>query len=79
MNKGKVKKISFVKAPDGELKPMGELTDGDKLLPGFNWQEEIRPKNKEDIFNYPVPSVKTEKPADKKEKTVKKKEEKAIE
>lgn len=79
MNKGKVKKISFVKAPDGELKPMGDLTDGDKLLPGFNWQEEIRPKNKEDIFNYPVPSVKTEKPADKTEKTVKKKEEKAIE
>jgi lipopolysaccharide export system protein LptA len=79
MNKGKVKKISFIKAPDGELKPMGELAEGDKLLPGFNWQEEIRPKNKEDIFNYPTPTVNKEKPADKTEKPVKKKPEKAIE
>lgn len=79
MNKGKVKKISFIKAPDGELKPMGELAEGDKLLPGFNWQEEIRPKNKEDIFNYPTPTVKKEKPAEKTENPVKKKTEKTIE
>jgi len=53
MNKGKVKRIVFIKSPDGELKPIGELGDGDKLLPGFNWQAEIRPKNKEDIFRRP--------------------------
>ncbi len=53
MNKGKVKKIAFINSPDGELKPLGELADGDKLLPGFNWQAEIRPKNKEDIFRHP--------------------------
>lgn len=79
MNKGKVKKISFIKAPDGELKPMGELAEGDKLLPGFNWQEEIRPKNKEDIFNHPTPTIKKEKPAEKIENPVKKKTEKTIE
>lgn len=79
MNKGKVKKISFIKAPDGELKPMGELAEGDKLLPGFNWQEEIRPKNKEDIFNHPTPTIKKEKPAEKTENPVMKKTEKAIE
>ena len=57
MNKGKVKKIAFIKSPDGELKPMAELQDGDKILLGFNWQDEIRPKNKEDIFRHPVPQA----------------------
>lgn len=70
MNKGKVKKISFIKSPDGELKPLAELEDGDKILPGFKWQDEIRPKKKEDIFVYP--QLKTEVPVTpgKKEKPV---------
>lgn len=55
MNKGKVKKIVFIKSPEGELKPLDQLEEGDKLLPGFKWQEDIRPKNKEDIFLHPVP------------------------
>jgi len=58
MDKGKVKKIVFIKSPEGELKPLAKLAETDKLLPGFNWQEEIRPKNKEDIFRYPVQSAK---------------------
>lgn len=57
MNKGKVKRIAFIKSPDGELKPLGELQEDDKLLPGFNWQAEIRPKNKEDIFRQPAPET----------------------
>ncbi|MDD2306354.1 MAG: OstA-like protein [Prolixibacteraceae bacterium] len=55
MNKGKVKRIAFIKSPDGELKPLGQLEDGDKLLPGFNWQAELRPINKDDIFRQPAP------------------------
>lgn len=55
MNKGKVKKIVFIKSPEGELKPLAELEASDKLLPGFKWLEEIRPKNKEDIFRHPIP------------------------
>ncbi len=71
MDKGKVKKIAFIKSPDGELKPLGELEEADKLLPGFKWQAEIRPKNKEDIFNYPeeketaLPDQKNQVPAKK--------------
>lgn len=53
MNKGKVKRIAFIKMPDGELKPLAELEEGDKLLPGFKWQAELRPINKEDIFRDP--------------------------
>jgi lipopolysaccharide export system protein LptA len=53
LDDSKVKKIAFIKSPDGELKPLADLNDGDKLLPGFNWQPKIRPKDKEDIFRHP--------------------------
>jgi lipopolysaccharide export system protein LptA len=56
---GKVKKIVFIKSPDGELKPMADIAEGDKLLPGFTWQEELRPKNKEDIFRTTLPKSST--------------------
>ncbi len=56
---GKVKKIVFIKSPDGELKPMADIADADKLLPGFSWQEELRPKNKEDIFRIILPKAST--------------------
>jgi hypothetical protein len=29
---------------------MAEIDDGDKQLPGFKWQQDIRPKSKYDIF-----------------------------
>jgi lipopolysaccharide export system protein LptA len=57
LDASKVKKIAFIKSPDGELKPLAELNDGDKLLPGFNWQPETRPKSQEDIFRHPATEV----------------------
>ncbi|MGE5447836.1 MAG: OstA-like protein [Bacteroidales bacterium] len=56
MNKGKVSRIALIKSPDGELKPMAEIDEGDKKLPGFNWQQEIRPKSKMDIFRITQPA-----------------------
>ena len=50
LNKGKVARIVFVKSPEGELKPMADIDEGDKMLPGFKWQQDIRPKSKKDIF-----------------------------
>ena len=50
MNQGKVSRIVFIKSPEGELKPMADIDDGDEKLPGFNWQQDIRPKSKKDIF-----------------------------
>lgn len=50
MKKGKVSRIALIKSPDGELKPMAEIGVGDTRLPGFNWQQDIRPKSKQDIF-----------------------------
>lgn len=66
MIKGKVKKIAFIKSPEGELKPLAELEETDKLLPGFKWQADIRPRDKDDIFRHPdsgdsvAPKPKTE-------------------
>lgn len=54
MNRGKVKKITFIRMPDGELKPLEQLDEGDKLLPGFKWQEEVRPVDQADIFRDPL-------------------------
>jgi lipopolysaccharide export system protein LptA len=51
---GKVKKIAFINSPEGELKPMADIEEGDKLLPGFKWLSEIRPINKDDIFRTPA-------------------------
>jgi len=65
MNEGKVKKIAFIKSPEGELKPMADIEEGDKLLPGFKWLDELRPKDKEDIFHDPVPSADPKLPATK--------------
>lgn len=59
MTKGKVKKIAFIKSPEGELKPLGELEESDKLLPGFKWQAELRPINKDDIFRTTVSESKS--------------------
>lgn len=48
--KGKVIRLALIKSPEGELKPMADIDEGDKQMPGFKWQQDIRPKSKEDIF-----------------------------
>lgn len=58
MNDGKVQKIAFLRAPEGELKPMADIQEGDKLLPGFRWLSNLRPKNQADIFRDPAPESK---------------------
>ncbi len=47
---GQIWRISFLKAPEGELKPLFELTEEDKKLPGFDWKIYLRPLSKYDIF-----------------------------
>lgn len=47
---GKINTISFLKAPEGELKPLFDLTEEDKKLKGFEWKIYLRPLSKYDIF-----------------------------
>lgn len=50
---GKIFKIIFLKSPEGELKPLLELTDEEKKLRGFDWKIKQRPLSKYDIFQKP--------------------------
>ena len=47
---GKIFKINFLKQPEGELKPLFNLSEEDKFLSDFNWYGHKRPVSKEDIF-----------------------------
>ncbi|HSM46231.1 MAG TPA: hypothetical protein VK872_00330, partial [Draconibacterium sp.] len=47
---GKVYTISFLTAPEGELKPLLDLKEEDKKLKGFDWKIYLRPLSKYDIF-----------------------------
>jgi lipopolysaccharide export system protein LptA len=49
-NEGKIYKIIFFKAPEGELKPLFDLTEEDKKLKDFDWKIQLRPLSKYDIF-----------------------------
>lgn len=47
---GKIYQIVFIKSPEGELKPLMELTETDKKLKDFDWKIRLRPLSKHDIF-----------------------------
>ncbi len=47
---GNIFRISFLKAPEGLLKPLINLTDEDKKLTGFDWKVSQRPLSKYDLF-----------------------------
>lgn len=47
---GKIHQIVFIKSPEGELKPLLELTNEDKKLKDFDWKIRLRPLSKFDIF-----------------------------
>ena len=47
---GKIYKIIFLKAPQGQLKPILDLTEEEKKLSNFDWKIRLRPLSKHDIF-----------------------------
>jgi len=50
---GKIYKIGFQKQPEGELKPLLNLSESDMFLSDFNWYGDKRPISKDDIFRNP--------------------------
>jgi lipopolysaccharide export system protein LptA len=64
---GKIFKIILVKSPEGELKPLLELTAEDKKLSGFDWKIKQRPLTKHDIFPKSELNIETESLENKKE------------
>ena len=59
---GEIDRIKFLSKPEGELKPLIELSDQDKTLSGFDWKIENRPLSKYDIFESFLSSEKLEDP-----------------
>jgi hypothetical protein len=47
---GKLNGINFIRAVQASTKPLGELTEEDKILKGFIWKPKDRPKSKEEII-----------------------------
>lgn len=50
---GEIHTIAFQKQPEGQLKPVLNLEEGEKTLPGFQWKIHLRPLSKKDIFWHP--------------------------
>jgi lipopolysaccharide export system protein LptA len=67
----KVQTIEFRINPDGKTYPEEEIHENDRLLKGFIWRENERPKNKEDIFFHDpsdIPIMKEERILEQEEK-----------
>ena len=43
-------KVNFINAVNGNMYPMGQVPDDQKMLKNFNWQDARRPKNKLELF-----------------------------
>lgn len=50
MDEKEIESIDFISKPDGNTYPPSLFKETDKLLKGFIWREEERPKKMEDIF-----------------------------
>jgi lipopolysaccharide export system protein LptA len=50
VDNGKINVITELQNPDGKLDPPFLNSPDMMKLPGFNWYDQIRPKNKQDIF-----------------------------
>lgn len=48
--------IRYFSNPNEVMYPEEELPEGDSKLKGFKWLEDIRPKDKHDIFRKPPPA-----------------------
>ncbi|MBS1923746.1 MAG: hypothetical protein JST71_10200 [Bacteroidetes bacterium] len=46
----KISKLKLIEKPDATFYPIGELSASELMLKGFNWQENKRPVDKNDIF-----------------------------
>jgi Organic solvent tolerance protein OstA len=69
LKEGKLDKLKIWPSPKGKMIPIPDLSPGDKTLKKFAWYDEIRPKDRYDIFRFynqrktvvaPAPAEKTE-------------------
>ncbi len=50
MEDGGISRIKYYREIDETMFPEKELSESDRYLPGFQWNEDVRPKDRDDIF-----------------------------
>ncbi|MDR1860469.1 MAG: organic solvent tolerance protein OstA [Bacteroidales bacterium] len=50
LSNSKIRRITYVKTPDGKMSPPLEFDDVASRLPGFHWLQPTRPISRDDIF-----------------------------
>lgn len=48
-----IDQILFIRKPEGDMYPIFQIKPNMLYLKGFIWHDNIRPKNKNDVFNWP--------------------------
>ena len=51
LDEGDIDRINFLTKPDATMYPLQEAPENEKILKGFKWHGQERPRKKEDIFN----------------------------
>ncbi|MBN1769196.1 MAG: organic solvent tolerance protein OstA [Prolixibacteraceae bacterium] len=59
LSDNQIKRITFLGSPVGVMNPLIEVKEEDTILPGFNWREDERPRNRHDIFGIQKDSTHT--------------------
>lgn len=59
---GRAFRIAFLKSPQGQLKPLFEISSEEKRLSGFDWKISLRPLSKYDVFGTQAVLPKNEDP-----------------
>jgi lipopolysaccharide export system protein LptA len=57
LNENKVKRIVFLKKPDGVFYPIEKLSEEDYYFDSFEWFGKRRPENRRDIFEFELPEI----------------------
>ncbi|MDA3879774.1 MAG: hypothetical protein PF436_05235 [Prolixibacteraceae bacterium] len=50
LSENRINRITFLGSPIGVMNPLMEVVSEDTVLPGFNWREDERPRDRYDIF-----------------------------
>ncbi|MBR1433987.1 MAG: hypothetical protein IJ584_02620 [Bacteroidales bacterium] len=51
---GDIKEVSYYDTPKSDAYPLAQMTSDDRVLKGFNWEPDSRPKGPEDITSYVI-------------------------
>ena len=51
---GDIKEVSYFDTPKSDAYPLAQMTSDDRVLKGFNWEPDSRPKGPEDITSYVI-------------------------